>query len=225
MTPIRFRVRAWESWRADSESETRAGEKVGALPASLRRRVSSLGKHALAAAWALPNSGHARLVLSSRHGEFSRTLSLLEAAASGAELSPSDFTLSVHHALIGLLSIAQVNRRGHIAVASGEESFCYGLLEAIACLKENPGEPVVLMHFDEPLPGPFARFTETNERPIVLALELSAEDGDGFALASEPGSGTLEIPHAAAFADFLEGDAAAASSAGAERTWRWTRDA
>src|ERR1700681_2963906 len=89
MNPIRFRLRAWESWTPDHNPQ-----KTEALPALLRRRVTSLGRQALGSAWGLPETARARLILSSRHGEFSRTLSLLEAVTSRNDLSPADFTLS-----------------------------------------------------------------------------------------------------------------------------------
>ena len=144
MKPLNFHIRGWKSWDA-----TRQTGKDEGIPALLRRRVTPIGQHALSAAWELPETKDARLILSSRHGEFSRTLSLLESVANKDEVSPADFTLSVHHALIGLLSIVQENRKGHIAVAAGSESFCFGLMEAVACLHENPSEQVVLIYFDD----------------------------------------------------------------------------
>ncbi len=105
----------------------------------LRRRVSPLGQHALRAVWGLPESETARLVFASRHGEFGRTLSILDALVSDEGVSPADFTLSVHHALAGLLSIVRKNRQGHTAVAAGSESFFFGLLDALLCLNERAG--------------------------------------------------------------------------------------
>jgi len=117
-------------------------------PTILKRRVSPLGREALLAAFGLPDVGASRFVLSSRHGEFGRTQALLSALADGEPLSPADFSLSVHHGLIGLLSIATGNRLGHTAVAAGRESFAYGLLEAAAAATERPGQPMALVHFD-----------------------------------------------------------------------------
>jgi hypothetical protein len=176
----------------------------------------------------LPETANARLVFSSRHGEFSRTLSLLEAVVNQHDVSPADFTLSVHHALIGLLSIVQGNQRGHTAVASGQESFCFGLLEAIACLKEKPDEPVVLIHCDESLPGPFATFNESDERPIALAVALTAKGGGEFFRLGVKVSSTHEKPsasHAQDFLDFLASGSAECISVNERRQWQWTRHA
>ena len=194
----------------------------------LRRRVTPIGQQALSAAWGLPETKDARLILSSRHGEFSRTLSLLEDVTNKSEVSPADFTLSVHHALIGLLSIAQRNPKGHIAVASGSESFCFGLLEAISCLHEHPSEQVVLIHFDDLLPSSFAPFGEPNESPIALALAIaSAGDGEEIQIDVKPScpNEKKSASHAQDFLDFLAGDTAEVLSIGERQRWRWMRHA
>jgi len=221
MKPATFRLRSWESWPS-----FRSVESVKAVPTLLRRRITLLGQYALSSAWSLPDSANARLILSSRHGEFSRTLTLLEAVTSRSELSPADFTLSVHHALIGLLSIVHGNRRGHTAVASGSESFCLGLLEAVACLKDKPEEKVVLIHFDDLLPSSFAVFNEDHEQPIALVLALSATgEGENIQIDFES-AGIQEKPsasHAMDFIAFLANNSAECLSAGEHRNWRWSR--
>ncbi len=140
MASLHFRLRAWAAW-LPGQIEPAAAES---LPLLLRRRIGGLGQQALRAAWSLPDSAAARLIFASRHGEFGRTLSILDALAKGEEISPADFTLSVHHALAGLLSIARGNRHGHTTIAAGRESFGFGLLEALSCLVEKPAEPVGL---------------------------------------------------------------------------------
>lgn len=221
MKPSSFYLCGWGYWTPDHPQE-----KSDTAPALLRRRVSSLGRHALSLAWELPEAANARLILSSRHGEFGRTLSLLEAASSQSELSPADFTLSVHNALIGLLSIAHGNRHGHTAIAAGPESFCFGLLDAIACLKENPREPVVLIHFDEPLPASFAAFNELNEQPIALALTLGTTGEQEFQIDFEvaQNEGKDSASHAQDFLNFLMSHSTEAVSIGTDRQWRWKRN-
>ncbi|MDP9127468.1 MAG: beta-ketoacyl synthase chain length factor [Pseudomonadota bacterium] len=225
MPALSFCVRAWASWIPGDGGEL---SEVAALPGSLRRRVTTIGRQALGTAWGLPGAEAARLVLSSRHGEFGRTLSLLESVAAKTELSPADFTLSVHNALIGLLSIAQMNRRGHTAIAAGRESLCFALMEAVACLAESPAEPVVLIHYDEPLPGPYATFGDPTETPIALALALAADgSGEKLQLSVEAGSaqGGPAASHAHNFLQFLKSGAAEVLSADVNRQWRWTRHA
>ena len=172
---VRMWVAAWATWGGQNESLTVGGAVTARppLPASLRRRVTPVGRKALEAAWAvLPEEGSPRLVLASRHGEYDRTFGLLNALAEGDAVSPAEFSLAVHHALAGLLSIATGNRQGHSAVAAGDESFGYGLLEAATFVAEQE-VPAILFYFDQPLPDSYAPVsTDSCKTPMVLALRL-----------------------------------------------------
>lgn len=191
----------------------------------LRRRVSALGQNALKAAWGLDASVPARCVFASRHGEFGRTLSIMEALVRAEGVSPADFTLSVHHALAGLLSIAQGNRLGHSAVAAGRESLFCGVMEAAACLAETPDQPVILVYYDEPLPEPFAHFSRDGEETVALALLLtSGADGLGLMLSTVPvGDGAAELRPGHRFIEFLQNDAARIAINGDRQLWSFEK--
>jgi Beta-ketoacyl synthase, N-terminal domain len=220
---LSFVVRSRHSW---PQSE---GQTVAPLPMTLRRRVTPIGQQALQAAWGLPNETEARFVLSSRHGEFNRTFSLLQSLVAKEELSPADFSLSVHHALTGLLSIALHNRRGHIAVAAGPESFCFGLMEAACCLRENPYEPVIFIHMEDKLPDIYAPFSESYESPVTCAFALTAEGTSGDAkisMTSEPAiDNAPSRSHAMDFISFLQEKSTMKRSRGEYNDWRWIRHA
>jgi len=223
MEPICFKLQAWKVWPHEA-----GAQQPSQLPTILRRRVSPLGQKALACALDLPDLDKARLILSSRYGEFSRTLSLLQSIVKREDVSPADFTLSVHHALLGLLSIFKNNQQGHTAIAAGSESFCYGLLEAISCLKENPDEPVVFIHFDEPPPPPFDVFQKPIEPPLALALSLSTKsDADDIQVTYELSTSVTEqsTSHARDFLTFLSHQDTSSTSQSADRLWRWSRHA
>jgi hypothetical protein len=238
---LAFKIRGWAAWAPGLESEAAwrawaaggagqstsepAGASATAVPMLLRRRVSPLGQAALRCAWGLPDAARARIVSASRHGEFGRTLSILDALCTGETVSPADFTLSVHHALTGLLSIAQSNRNGHTAVAAGPESFESGFIEAVACLQERPAEPVVLVYYDEPLPSPFDRFDTEAGPTLAMALSLSSEQGESFLLGTgtaDEGAPPPESP-GLAFLRFLLTEQPQTSWRGARRQWHWRR--
>jgi hypothetical protein len=221
MGDITFHIRAWAGWTSEMP------EPELQTPQVLRRRITPVGRTALGLAWAQTSSAQARYIFSSRHGEFSRTLSLLQAAVAGEELSPADFTLSVHHALIGLLSIAQQNKNGHSAIAAGEDSFCFALIEAAACLAENPAQPVLLIHCDDLLPAPYDTFAEPGDQPIALALMLTADGKDTITVTQswQDQSSDRTENQAALFSKFLSANAAAGQSQGHSRRWKWTRHA
>jgi hypothetical protein len=146
------------------------------LPASLRRRITPIGRKVLEAAWAVMAGRpglEPRIVLSSRHGEYARTLGLLTSLAESGEVSPAEFSLAVHHGLAGLLSIATGNHAGHTAISAGEDSFGAALCEAAACLADGDGH-ILLMHFDEALPDSYDAVGGGPEPDLALALLLSA---------------------------------------------------
>nr|WP_158240595.1 beta-ketoacyl synthase chain length factor [Telmatospirillum siberiense] len=238
MAPIFFHVVNWQAWSperptaeawrlwAGTGSDTGPGPADGSAPVPmlLRRRVGALGQQALRAAWSMPQSASARLVFASRHGEFPRTLSIMDSLAAGEPVLPADFTLSVHHALAGLLSIARSNHHGHTAIAAGRDSFGCGLLEAAACLAEKPDEPVLFVYYDEQLPSPFSDFDEDGA-PLAVALTLAAGGGSsiGLTLSARPADMPVSRTPAEDFLRFLLDRAPSAASPGERHLWRWTR--
>ncbi|HZB54849.1 MAG TPA: beta-ketoacyl synthase chain length factor, partial [Reyranella sp.] len=178
-TPGRETRAAWCSWAGvdhDGEPTTPAP----ALPMMLRRRLSPFGQRLVGAisdcAIGLPP---ARYVLSTRHGELARALTVLDAIEADGMPSPTDFSMAIHHALLGLLSIHTGNRLGHTALSAGQDSFANGLLEAATCIAERPDEPVILVHGDDKLPGDYEAFREPDDAalPVVVALALGAPGG------------------------------------------------
>ena len=212
-----FYVQAWAGQILGSDEVD-----VKGMPSLLRRRISPMGKEALALASALPSLDAARFVFSSRHGEFSCTLSILKQIAKKEPLSPADFSLSVHHALISLLSIAHKNRNGHTAVSGGEESFGLGLVEAIACLHEKPEEPVLLLHCDDLLPDDYAVYNEECSEPVVLALLLGSEKGAEYSFDVTPARGKQPITSLSSdFLSFIQGQKSKASTQTTKHLWQW----
>jgi len=228
-----FRLACWAAWLPGRESLVCGGTLCPgpALPSSLRRRVTPIGRKALDVAWTLvagQTGSQPKIVLSSRHGEYTRTFDVLTALAETGEVSPAAFSLSVHHALAGLLSIAADNRAGHTAIAAGGESFGYGCLEAATSLAEGAGR-VLLLHFDEALPEAYREIGGAAEDSLALALLLAPEDEDGagerialsFAPSAPPGADSLAL----CFARLLDGGVTETHATGERLSWRWSRAA
>lgn len=214
---MRFSICSWAVWSVDA-----AGSVQKPLSVGLRRRVTPLGRKALEIAGSLPSSDMARYVFSSRHGEFSRTLAILRAIAANEAVSPTDFSMSVHHALTGILSIQQGSHAGHTALAAGAESFCFAMMEAAAALVDAPQQPVMVVHYDEPLPDEYSVF-ESQPRAAVLALLLTT--GDMFSLSQTVNAGSPPdtAPAAQVFRQFLEGGQVAGCYVAEARQWHWER--
>jgi len=204
---LSFRIANWAAWPVED----------AALPMAMRRRASAVGQRALKTALAvLPPDLAPRYVLSSRHGEITRTTNLLTALAEDGEVSPAEFSMAVHHGLAGLLSIHTGNKQGHTAVAAGADSFAYGLIEAATTAAES-GKPVLHLHFDEPLPGIYAPVAGDPDNDAIVALLIDPAVGETYTIAPAPqpdGTGDL----AAGFVEFIR---SGAPSGGAGR-WRWS---
>jgi hypothetical protein len=215
---------------ADSPTDAGADfSDAASLSGMLKRRSKQLGRTALAAALGITGIEDARFILSSRHGEFERTLSLLEALSEFETPSPTEFSMSVDHALAGLLSIATGNKKGHSAVSAGPESFGFALLEAAACLAERPDEPVVLLHFDEPPGGGFSDLLAERERepPVVVALRLAGDrtgGGERMEFSARPRADEAQSPSLVLdFIRFVLTGEASKAAAGRRMVWCWRR--
>ena len=239
-------IRAWHAWSPGLETQAQwrqwASPSCGddgadvepplpPLPMMLRRRTTPLGQRMISSALACgAATTGARYILASRHGEFSRLLGILQSVARDELPSPGEFSMSVHHAIAGLLSIHTGNTQGHTAIAAGSDTFGMALLEAAACIAETPATPVLLMYGDQPLPEPYAKFqSPLDAEELVVALLLTAVLADDEAIKIEL------APHgdrrstectgctARAFLKFYLSNAPQGHSTGERIGWKWTR--
>ncbi len=172
---ISFSIRAWAAWDSDGDNIclSWSDTELPKVPTELRRRITAVGRRCLECGWFIVSrfQEQPKIVLSSRHGEFTRTFDLLRSIDESEDVSPADFSLSVHHALAGLLSIVTKNQGGHLAVAAGKDSLGFGFVEAAASLAESK-TPVLLLYFDEVLPVFFNELIEQPTRPQAFAILL-----------------------------------------------------
>lgn len=218
----------WQSW-AGAAGDATAASPGKDLPMMLRRRLTATGQAALAAAGEANAPQEARYVFCSRHGEFTRTTRLLQAVAERESLSPADFSVSVHNALAGILSIASQSQEGHTAIAHGPDSFAAGLIEAIGLLAVYPDMPILLVYFDDDLPPPYDEIEPPEaEGGLALAVLLGAGGDTGLPVqvtittaADEAPDGTTR--QALDFVRFLASGEAECSTAGSTFDLRWRR--
>ncbi|MDY0885230.1 beta-ketoacyl synthase chain length factor [Dongia soli] len=225
----------WRAWAGvPGGGEPRDGEGLGTLPMMLRRRIDTFGQKVIGAALACDSIQTTRYIFASRHGEFPRTLRILGNLAQQQPPSPADFSLSIHHALAGLLSIHTGNKAGHTTISAGRDTFGFAMLEAAANLAANPDEAVLLVCYEEPLAGDYQRFQEKPEAgaPLVVALKLSRQPvGDALHISAAATESTPSRNHAVesnAIEDFLKfflSGCDTASSTGERMRWRWQRAA
>jgi hypothetical protein len=195
----------------------------------LRRRISAVGQMAFQAGSRLSEQRTARFIFCSRHGEFDRTLRILHSLIREEPVSPADFSLSVHNALAGLLSIAWENPAGHTVISAGADSFGYGLVEGVACLKAASGDRVMVVYFDDLLPHPYDEIDGSAETCLAVALLIAPPGYDGcdfsIGLGTRDRTGQPQSASGQAldFIRFMLSGEREKKSLGERTLWHWQR--
>jgi hypothetical protein len=241
LLPMYFSIDQWRAWAPGLES---AGDwhawlatpaaplpvatlpSVNFLPAIQRRRLSGLGRMLMHVAWPLAEERpNMPLVFVSRHGETSRTLSVLQALAADEPLSPTQFSLSVHNAIIGQWSILRADNSEMTALAGAEDGLEHGVLEALSLLAEGAPE-VLLVLVEEAPPALYAPSIADVPCSYALALRLVPGSDWRLQLGSAVGP-SAQWPHAFSLLQTLTAGAGGAPLAGfthfcQSRQWTWS---
>lgn len=183
-------IQRWGVWPPEAgggcAGATRAGEPQdqamsGSLPdcrfvdAAQRRRLSPLARICLHLAHQCVSDLTAvRIVFASRHGEINRTHLLLEDIAAGQPVSPTAFGLSVHNAIAGTVSLWRQDVSPATAVAAGEQTLGYGMLQAALESACEEAAPVLLLYADLPLHPFYAGADDALLQPQGVALLLQS---------------------------------------------------
>lgn len=150
---------AWRAGVADPAAQKPAGQ---ALDKVNRRRAGPLGRAladviAEAVAMAGADAATVPTVIGSAIGEATTMTGLLDAMwRHGLPMSPAEFTVSVHNAAAGLISISNKNRGMTTSIAADDNTPAAALLEAIG-LVVTRDTAVVVACADEPAPPTLAQ--------------------------------------------------------------------
>ena len=162
-------------WKLDDDIREVPEQSHSSLSAMSLRRLTPLGKNAFKMLDKCTITENISWVVSCRHGDSDRMVSLLKSLANREILSPSDFSLSVHNAIIGVFSISTKNKNSHTALSAGELSFEAGLIEAYALQKERGGT-IGYIYYDKPLPPPYEGHIEGDSPEICFVIILTKEE-------------------------------------------------
>jgi hypothetical protein len=146
------------------------------IPKNIKRRCSSLIKLTLyGALQCVKNTFECDIngVFVSRYGDMNTTNKLLEDISHEEQLSPFDFSHSVHNTSAGLFSIITKNHSPTVSISGGISSFCYGFIETLKFLNRFPQNKVVLVISEESLPKPFCQKNIYPLFPYVFAFLFS----------------------------------------------------
>jgi hypothetical protein len=130
-----------------------ASPAATSIPAAMKRRLTPLARQVMAVLYQTVEQAPCNIpwVMASRRADISRKNRLLTALAEKDLLSPTDFSLSVHNALLGLFSIATNNTQPHTAISAGDNSFTMGLLEAFSLATAEQAD-VGYLYYDMQIP-------------------------------------------------------------------------
>lgn len=221
----------WRAWRNGELSISVDGEPaVLQMPPMIRRHTGRLGKLSCQVAYeALGDTGGIPIVFSSRYGDVGRSVDLLSALVSGDELSPTSFSLSVHNAVMGLFAMARRDNANSVALAAGDESAEYGIVEACGLLTDG-ADRVLLIVADCPLPSVYSMFEGVNPVTVPFAwagLVVPAREGQTLWLERdaipEKRGFAFEQPSGLAVLRFLQGDDDELVRGSSGQCWRWSR--
>ncbi|MBU1308137.1 MAG: beta-ketoacyl synthase chain length factor [Gammaproteobacteria bacterium] len=232
---MEFFLTDWAVWTPEltlDDASLIAAPELTQVPAMTRRRLSKLTKLTFDVALQLQASDNTpaaqqqlSTIFASRHGDLHKTLGLLQQVAQQEELSPTQFALSVHNAIIGQLSLFSQNRADSNAIAAGADSLHYAVLEAAARLQtEADLDQVLVLYADEPVPQVYQPFCRDPAQPVALALLLSRSQGEKvcFSRHSAPAQQASE-QQTLQLLPWLQQQCHAVSIAGRQCQWQWQR--
>ena len=234
----RVAVRRWHAWLPGIQGEAECGDwaagrrlpvddaaaDASPVPAMVRRRLGTIGRSVAAVAWDMIQAGDSQsLIFASRHGDQSKTLQLLAEIGAQAPLSPAAFSLSVHNALAGLISIARDARGPHTALSADERLMASAITEAFGQLHAGASSAVCVV-YDLPLPADY-QFDDNQKTPYAIALELTLDDGEplSLSLGAAPGDRPPEPEALSWLRWWAARDSAELAFQDGQGAWQWQR--
>lgn len=214
------------------------------IPTLKRRRLNTLSKMAMHTSLRCLEKAHISTsesctVFASQHGELSRTVSIIKDMVTTQEVSPKDFSLSVHNSALGLFSIFNNNQLAGTSLAAGSNTFGYALIEAYNYLQRfSVDEPspnsqpqhVLVTCFDSEIAPPFNK-TQKNQHPnysLSLLLSLNGDNAQRVSFGfnrQHSGATPHSLPLALSFFDFLQSHSTNRRVYSQDTEWKLTKDA
>lgn len=220
-------VEDWQQWSLAPRPLPDHDESpdVSFLPAMQRRRLGRMARMAFAVGWPLAQD-HEQLplVFVSRHGETPRTFEILRDLAAGEPLSPTQFSLSVHNAVIGLWSIMRGSTCEMTALAAAGDGLEHGVFEAATLLAEGAAAVLLIITEERP-PEAYAQWID--DVPFPYAVGLLLTPGDTWSLSLDSTGADAQPsrwPHALSLLQTLHADQPACQHPWKKRLWTWQRN-
>ncbi len=110
---------------------------VSFMPPLTRRKLSLLDKTTLALANKIFNESIEEIVFASKYGEFTRLDTIISQYQEMNEVSPAQFSASVHNYPVSFFTLYKKLNIPYHAISSGENSLAAGLVKSIISKKET----------------------------------------------------------------------------------------
>jgi len=217
----------WQEWSRQPQAIDASAPqgKLTELPMMAARRLTSGSKLAVECGLSMLRRHAIDAVLyTSRHGELERNYRILSALATDQPVSPTDFTLSVHNASVGSLTIAAKQPLVSSSLSAGMDTFQQGLCEAI-CLMQAGYKRILMVDFDGLLPTFYHSRLSENMPTWAFAVAMVFEAGDSLQCKTQSGSDGEEaaLPQSLQFLQhYLRGEDRF-TVPGERVQWLWSR--
>ncbi|MGG7448121.1 beta-ketoacyl synthase chain length factor [Kosakonia oryzendophytica] len=217
----------WREWSQNRDAIDPAlpQAKLTALPMMTARRLSSGSRLAVECGITLLRQHQVEaVVFTSRHGELERNFRILQALATGQDLSPTDFAMSVHNSAVGNLTIAAQQPIVSSSLSAGLDTFQQGLCEVI-CFLQAGYQRVLMVDFDGALPAFYHPGLHPDMPTWAYAVALVFEAGEDLQCTSEAAicEGEPRLPQSVQFLQHYLRDAREFTIPGERLNWRWSR--
>ena len=145
----------------------------------LNRRLSPLGKRAVALMNELAADDQLPVVWLSRYGDLARTARLMHSVASAEPLSPIDFSLSVQNAEPGIFSIATEDEQPIVAMSCVRYRAYSAFLEAYGIMREQQRDTLIVFA-EQSIPEEYRDVTTSEVEDVAIVVRLTRADDDNL---------------------------------------------
>ena len=188
---ISFAISEWSGWESQTLNNL-AKEKtflstvrdpdVSSIPPILRRRLNLLGRAcANEILQHIKKNENIPVVYCSQHGDIERTFSILSKASKGEPASPMNFSLSVHNAILGVLSIHLGLTSSISSISSEQHGLVPVLLEAVGILMSG-SEKVLCVLCDVTLPQIYLDDQSLPRNSYAISFIVTKSEGTSLKL-------------------------------------------
>lgn len=217
----------WQTWAQEpfTIDPSAPQGKLTELPMMTARRLNSGSKLAVECGLSMLRRHAIDAVLyTSRHGELERNYRILSAMAVGQDVSPTDFTMSVHNSAVGALTIAAKQPIVSSSLSAGQDTFQQGLCEVISLLQAGY-QRILMVDFDGLLPEFYHPRLPEGMPTWAFAVALVFEAGSALQCSTQGGSVGKEppLPQSMQFLQHYLSEKRAFTLMGERLQWHWNR--